>query len=399
MPTVLFDLSVLATPARTRGIGRYVADLGRGLAAVTRRSSDFRLLGLEHLSWVGTATITDDIDCAIERLTAGGLSVPHAQWAYRVRVALARATRAAAPDLVHNGHPAATPLGAFSCPRLTTCHDLIPLHYPEHYLDWRDGFRMGRERLDHRRFGSADHVIAISETTANDLVTLMGIPRSRISVVYNGVDLTRWQSEPRAHDSEVRARYGLSESSYVLCVGAADWRKNPAGMVEALAQARRRTSDQDLKLVWAAALDTESRRNIERMAREAGAGEAVRLIGYVSDDELAALYRGAVAQLFVSRAEGFGYPVVEAMATGCPVVTSDCSSTAEIAADAAILVDPEDAGAIAAGITLLAEDPSARLNLSQRGVERARRFTLERMAEGTLEVYRKVLNETRWDSG
>jgi hypothetical protein len=108
---------------------------------------------------------------------------PHSSWAYRLRMGLAAATRAVQPDLVHTGHPNATPLGNLGCPRVTTCHDLIPLRYPEHYLDWRDGFRPGRELLDYRRFHSAAHVIAVSETTANDLTTLLGVAASKITVV------------------------------------------------------------------------------------------------------------------------------------------------------------------------------------------------------------------------
>jgi glycosyltransferase involved in cell wall biosynthesis len=119
------------------------------------------------------------------------------------------------------------------------------------------------------------------------------------------------------------------------------------------------------------------------------------LLGYIPDDALGALYRGAVAQLFVSRAEGFGYPVVEAMAAGAPVITSNRSSMAEIAGDAAILVDPEDPRAIADAITALGQSESERRRLSARGAARAHRFSLERMAEETIDVYRDVIAHTR----
>jgi glycosyltransferase involved in cell wall biosynthesis len=153
--------------------------------------------------------------------------------------------------------------------------------------------------------------------------------------------------------------------------------------------------EQDLKLIWAAHLDAEARRAIGRIAREHGVADSVRLTGYVSDAELSALYRGAVAQLFVSRAEGFGYPAVEAMAAGCPVITSDRSSMAEIAGDAALLVDPESSDAIADAIITLASSSEARQSYAQRGVQRAARFSLERMASDTLAVYRNVLANSR----
>jgi glycosyltransferase involved in cell wall biosynthesis len=394
--TALLDLTVLATETRARGIGRYVADLALALDPSCRKASDFRVLGLERLGLTGTADVTEDLRGAVGRLTDPSARMGgHASWAYRVRLGLAPATRALSPDLVHTPHPAATPLGDLRCPRVTTCHDLIPLRHAEHYLDWRDGFRAGRERLDHRRYHRAAHVIAVSETTASDLVTMLGVSPGKVSVVYNGVDLTRWSSEPGERDREIREKFGLSESSYLLSVGAADWRKNHDHALGALALARRKLPDSDVSLVWAARLDPTTQVELRRKAREHGVSAAFQMIGYVSDEELAALYRGAIAQLFPSRAEGFGYPLVEAMASGCPVITSDCSSLAEIAGDAALEVDPEDSPAIADAIVTLASSSDARRRLSALGTGRAKRFSLERMAAGTLEVYESVLRREK----
>jgi len=394
--TALLDLTVLATNARTRGIGRYVSDLALGMARASRVTIDLRVMGIERLGWAGGAIVTEDLAGAVERLTSRDEPAqPHLSWAYRVRVAMGAATRALSADLLHTGHPNATPLGELGCPRVTTCHDLIPLRFPEKYVGWRDGSRASRERMDHRRYHSASHVIAVSETTANDLVTLLGVSPKKISVVHNGVDLERWSSEPGAEDGAVRARFGLDESPYVLCVGAADFRKNSGRMLAALAKVRRRSPDADVKMVWAARLDLGAQLELRRAALEHGVSGALALVGYVSDGELAALYRGAVAQLFPSRAEGFGYPVVEAMACGCPVITSDRSSLAEIAGDAAIQVDPEDDDAIADGIHTLLDQPAERERLSARGTARARRFGVERMAERTLDVYREVIAKAR----
>lgn len=390
MPTVLLDLSVLRTEARVRGIGRYVADLALGLSR--RAASDgISLLGLERLPWMGAALASRDFADALNRL----LSAPeedHLAWAYRLRVGLARAARQLGADLVHTGHPNATPLGKFACPRITTCHDLIPLRFPDRYLDWRDGYRAGRERLDYRRYHSADHVIAVSESTASELVTLLGVSARKISVVHNGVDLARWSHLAQPNDASVRVAHGLEGTRYLLYVGAADWRKNYAGMLAALARLKQAGRLGDLVLAWAAQLDAGSIERVRTHARSLGVEQALRLLGFVSDAELAALYRGAVAQLFVSLSEGFGYPVVEAMAAGCPVITSDRSSTAEIAGDAAWLVNPEDPSAIAEAIAELAADDAGRLRLSARGTARVRRFSLEQMAERTLAVYRHVLS-------
>jgi glycosyltransferase involved in cell wall biosynthesis len=394
--TALLDLTVLSTNAKTRGIGRYVSDLALGLGRVARDTEDLRVLGIERLGWTGGAVVTEDLRGAVDRLTRVGSDThAHMAWAYRVRVALAAATRALSPDLLHTGHPNATPLGDARCPRVTTCHDLIPLRFPRQYLGWRDGNRASRTRLDYRRFHSADHVIAVSEATANDLVTLLGVPAKRITVVHNGVDLERWSSEPGDDDPAVRERFGLSDSTYVLCVGSADFRKNRDQMLAALAAVRRRAPGTELVMVWAARLELGAQLELRRIALEHGVSSALRLVGYVSDAELGALYRGALAQLFPSRAEGFGYPVVEAMASGCPVITSDRSSLAEIAGDAAVQVDPEDADALADAIATLLADSSERRRLSARGTARARKFAVQNMATETLDVYRAVIARAR----
>lgn len=393
---VLYDLSVLRTEASTRGIGRYVATLGEGLAdefghrSHQTAGSAPELLGLSRLSAYGRAEITRDVRAEIARLSARDERDGHANWAYRMRFHAGRASRKLRPDVFHQGHPNATPLGKLGCPRVVTAHDLIPLLYPDRYLDWRDGWAPGRQLLDERRYRTADHVIAISETTASDLVKLLGISSKKISVVYNGVDLALWSPEPQPHDRRVRKDLGVDDKCYVLYVGAADWRKNFEGMLQAVLEARRRSPELELTLVWAASLDAATQARLRQRLREADAADAVKMVGYVSDRDLGSLFRGAVAQLFVSRAEGFGYPVVEAMAAGCPVITSNVSSMAEVAAQAAITVDPEDHRAIADAIVTFADNATERRRYGAAGVARAGYFSVERMARGTFDVYSQV---------
>ena len=147
-----------------------------------------------------------------------------------------------------------------------------------------------------------------------------------------------------------------------------------------------------MRLVWAGKLSEERRRQVDAVAAAVGVRDAVVLLGYVSDADLAALYRHAVCQLFVSRAEGFGYPVVEAMACGCPVIASGQSSVGEIAGDAAVIVDPERHDQIADRLhELLTGDAGHRDRLADAGQRRAQTFTFEKMAAGTLDVYDAVL--------
>jgi glycosyltransferase involved in cell wall biosynthesis len=389
--TVLFDLTILATETKVRGIGRYLSELARALGKATRGSNAMRVRFLERADWAGDGCISDDAEAAIERLVERPWRVPRHAWAYRQRLGMARAVRANDVDLVHVGYGNARPLGRLGCPRVVTCHDLIPLLFPDRYADWQEGWAKGRRWLDEQRYVGADHVIAISQATKADLIRLLGVPERKISVVPNGIDLSKWKPRPSVLDAGVRARFRVEARPYLIYAGDADWRKNAEGMLAGLAGARARMRHEDLCLVWAGLLRDDRRRSLLEHARAHGVDDALVLAGYVSDDELHALYRGALATLLVSHAEGFGYPVIEAMALGCPVIASNCSSLPEVAGDAALLVDPRDHGAIAAAITTLAESPTERQRLIDKGKVRATEFTVERQAERTLEVYRAVL--------
>ena len=393
MGSVLFDLTILETETRLTGIGRYVSELARALGRAG--SERPRVEFLEHVGWLGDSIVTSDAEGGIERLgTRLRPGMARYAWAYRHRVGLAAAVRQKRPDLVHTGFAYARPLSKLSCPRVVTCHDLIPLLFPEHFSDWHEGFSSGRRRLDELRYQAADHIIAISHSTANDLMRLLGISASRISVVPNGIDLSRWNPEPTTTDATTRGRLGLAERPYVFYAGEARWNKNARGMLAGLAHARAGRPSENLCLVWAGRLAPETRRALYKLGRELGIDDALIFTGYVSDEELRGLYRGAIATLFVSLAEGFGYPLLEAMAIGCPAVTSNRSSLPELAGDAALLVDPEDPRAIGEGLALLSSSSNDRARLSAAGRQRAALFTVERQRDATLDVYARLVRSS-----
>src|SRR6266545_172710 len=138
MLTVLVDLSMLAVPStRLRGIGRYAIDLTLALAPRTRqRRDEMRILVLEHLSYAGAATVSDDVEGAVARMAGSRADMSQADWAYRVRLRLGAAARRAGADVVHSLDPGATPIGAPGCPRGVTCHDLIVFELPQQYWSW-----------------------------------------------------------------------------------------------------------------------------------------------------------------------------------------------------------------------------------------------------------------------
>jgi len=170
-------------------------------------------------------------------------------------------------------------------------------------------------------------------------------------------------------------------------VGDGDWRKNAEGMIAAVARAR--AAGVPIVLAWAGKLSDDKVSRILSLAKAADAERAVRLLGFVPDDDLGCLFRRAAAHLFVSRAEGFGLTVVEAMAAGCPVITTRSGSLAEVAGEAALLVDPEDHDAITAALVRVCSDRGLRETLVAKGRERAPLFSHAAQARAMAEIYRR----------
>jgi glycosyltransferase involved in cell wall biosynthesis len=234
-------------------------------------------------------------------------------------------------------------------PLVVTIHDLAVFRHPEAFNRWtRTYSRTFLPRLAR----SATRVIAVSDFTAQEAVELLGVEEERVRVIPHGVEAP---FEPEG---------AVAEGDYLLAVGTLEPRKNLPRVVLAAERA-----GVELRVVGAH-----------------GWGDVgVESAGFVSDDELARLYRGAACLVYPSVYEGFGLPVLEAMACGTPVVTSRNTALAELSGDAAVLVDPRDVDAIAAGIE---EAVRRRDELRAAGLERARSFTWEAAAHSTAEVYR-----------
>jgi glycosyltransferase involved in cell wall biosynthesis len=391
--TVLLDQTSFDTPARTRGHGRYVRELSCGLAELPRADlGGLRLLALTHLDVDGSYRVTDDITAF-----QGSAEVPspspkdHYHWAYARRFALWRAVRAIGASAVHLGDPNATPLfmGLTKCKKIVTCHDTIPARYPSRYFGVRDGGPAIGLWIEKRRYRSADLVIAISDSTCEDARSILGVPGERIARIYNGVDVDRWAKEPEIERGPVLQRFGLEERPFALYVGADDWHKNVEGMLRGLADARRRGVD--VHLAWAGKLRADHIEIVEAMVNRFGITEAVHRLGFVSDEELSVLYRAARAHVLVSWCEGFGLTVVEAMASGCPVLTTRGGSLGEVGGDAALTVDPSDHAAIGAALERLFSDAELRANLAARGRERAPQFSRRVQARAMARAYRDLL--------
>lgn len=238
------------------------------------------------------------------------------------------------------------------CPLVVTVHDLALERLPEAFPRWH---RVTGRRALRTGVGAADLVIAVSSFTRDELIELVGIDSDRVRVVPNGVDPVFIPEGQR------------SDGDYVLAVGTLEPRKNLGRVVEAAAIA-----------------------GVElRVAGATGWGgvDVQEWVGEPTDAELAALYRGARCLVFPSLYEGFGLPILEAMACGTPVVTSEAGSMAEVAGGAAVLVDPREPEAIAAGIVTAERD---RDRLVAAGLERAAEFTWATAADRIEEIWREL---------
>lgn len=277
-------------------------------------------------------------------------------------------------------------------PTVVTVQDIIPIVAPSQ--PWNSEPQTNVEWLLIRQWAlglkRADRLIAISRATRDDLIRYLGIAPGRIRVVLLGVDHATFAAVPAAGgDGALLASVSVPAGTpFVLYVGSHHERKNLAVLVRAMARARERLPKLSLVLVGGArgARDAASETGFADLV-EAG---AVKELGHVSIEALAALYRAASVAVLPSWYEGFGLPALEAMACGCPTIGANTSSIPEVVGDGGLLFDPTDEGQLADQIVHVVTDPSLARSLRQRGLERAAGFTWARTARETSDVYAEL---------
>jgi glycosyltransferase involved in cell wall biosynthesis len=278
---------------------------------------------------------------------------------------------------------------------IVTVHDLGYLYYPQAHTLSQNLYLRWSTRYNAR---TAVRVLADSKATCRDLIQHYGIPPEKIVVVYPGRDETLAPVADPTLLATVRSRHGLS-GPYLLYVGTLHPRKNLVRLVQAFASFVQsplfssQCAIPDLQLVLAGQKGWLYE-EILAQVRHSGVANRVVLTGYVPDSDLPALLSGALAFVYPSLYEGFGLPVLEAMACGTPVACSNTSSLPEVVGDAALLVDPLDIEAWVAAFCRIAADEGLRRELVERGLRQVRRFSWRTCAEETLQVLQAL---SRWD--
>lgn len=367
------DARTLTASSRS-GVEQYVVNLVRALA------------GLKDSPEIIAYTDGPIPDPELARAAAsGGLrtEIVRAKRGW-LRAALPLRLRRDKADLVHL--PSTIVPRLLPCPAVVTVHDLAWAHYPESY-DPRD-LRM-QTRAVPPSVRRAAHVIAVSESTARDLQEILEVPAGKISVTLLGVSSRFSPEGPRLAGSAFPGAEHVE--GCLLYVGRLQERKNLVRLLDAYAQVRRRREAPKLVL---AGPDSPHGRELARKAQEMGLAEQVIFPGYLPEDILPAVYRSAAALVYPSLYEGFGLSVLEAMASGTPVITSNRASLAEVAGDAGCLVNPEEVAELASAVERVLADGRLRDDLRERGLARSREFRWARTAELTADVYRRIAGGT-----
>lgn len=283
-------------------------------------------------------------------------------------------------DLYHA--PANTiPLG-YNRPSVVTVHDLAIYQNPS----WFPSQVFSTRLLVPKTLRRARSIIAVSESTAEDLRELFNVPNDKLEVIYEGVDIIPNENEEVI---DVKKKYNLPDK-YLCFVGTLEPRKNLIRLIQAYADLKAKDDRlSDIPIILAGRKGWQAE-DIFKTIAELKLGKSIRDIGYVTKNEKLDLIKQAAAFVFPSSYEGFGLPVLEAMALGTPVLTSNLSSLPEIAGNAAYQINPEDTYAIAEGLQQILFNDELRKKLREKGPIQAKKFTWEKVALRTIALYEKA---------
>ena len=314
--------------------------------------------------------------------------VERLEWMNSSRLGMQKRGSSDRLDLYHGANFRMQTVGRYG--GLVTIHDLWLDRHPEYSKkmlgQMPSSFKTRQTALRARK------VITVSEFSARELVELHGVKREHIVVIPNGVSEDFVPRRDAQAMAELRKRIGLKAEHYVLFIGGADPRKNHQIFLEAAEMVRKKLGSRMLVLVGS---PIHPFGNYEETARRRSLSERVLCPGRLSTTDLQLLYSSTDLFVFPSLYEGFGMPLLEAMACGAPVLTSNSTGLAEVAGDAAVLADPQDARALGEAMIRVLEDEPLRAALKIRGFARAKQFSWEQAAAKTVALYRELCRDDR----
>ncbi|MCD6528591.1 glycosyltransferase family 4 protein [bacterium] len=290
-------------------------------------------------------------------------------------------------DIFHS--PVINLPSAYESRTIITVHDLaifrLPRLYPPKLVE-------ERKKKFPQVIKQADKIIAVSQSTKNDLQKLFKVPNSKIKVIYNGLDARFFRRNKPAEIKRVKNKYHI-QGNYILFLSRLEKRKNCEKIIKSFVRFKNKNKKySQYKLVMAGKCPRRFKKTKDKIVKSLPIKYAKEIIfpGYIDSDDINALYQGATIFLFPSLYEGFGLPIIEAMSKGVPVITSNNSSMSEIAKESALLVNPYKTDSIVEGLEKILGDKNLFEELKKKGIKKAKEFSWDKCAKETLKLYKKV---------
>jgi glycosyltransferase involved in cell wall biosynthesis len=367
-------IDVTSVPPQKGGVGFYLAGL---IDALQKVDND------NHYVIFADESQCPDFKVDASTFTVVGMSNKRRPtrllWEQLVLPAMIKKLRI---DVLHSPHYT-RPLRDLSCASVVVFHDMTFYLLPRHHVFWKKLFFCNIIPLSARK---ADRIIAVSESTKRDMQEILGISGNKIDVIMHAVSTSYRPDIPQSCIEVVSRKYNLPQE-YILFVGTIEPRKNVPRLIEAYRQlVKEEPTAPSLVIVG---LRGWHLRDFEKKFREDALVGKIITTGYLVEEDLPAVYAGASLFVYPSLYEGFGIPLLEALACGVPSVTSNVSAMPEVAGDAAIFIDPYDTQSLSSAMLRVLRNDILRQELRQRGIRRAHAFSWEKAAIQTIETYMK----------
>lgn len=382
-----FDFRVVDTPTRNRGIGYFTYNLLLNLLRLEYEKADFVIY----------TSLNSKYKNDLEKYKKDLYLIPTMVWPKKGLRRLdplfslfwKKALKDTNPDLLHI--PSLFELFYFSVPEniktIVTIHDLIPLVYLDKYFTNEKSKKWYLKKLD--QIKKCKLIIADSIATKKDLIEKLNINSQKIIVVYGGVD-TRFKPISRINSQKILSHKYSFSGPFILSIGAHSYHKNMSKVFETFREIIKSQKFRDLKLVVVCKLIKVEKDSWEEEIKKLKLSNNIVLTGFIPDEDMVYFYNAAELLFFPSLKEGFGLPILEAMACGTPVITSNTSSMPEVGGDAAYYVNPYSIKSIANGLIKVLGNDNLRKSMAQKGIKQASKFTWEKAAKKTFKVYEDI---------